>query len=263
MSRLILILFFAGHSLLMAQEQYVYKIRAEVQGEKPRILAGFCVKGIAGMVTSLHGVAASNNISAQSASNKVYKGLRIKQVDVKSDAAILSSPELETHADVGSTVGDATSLSPGEVVFVTGFPQGIDEHTRHIIVGYPPKKNLARLIPPDSSKDFEMRKSPSVDIDVIEFDSTSVPGHSGGPVWNKSGEVVCIANGGIVGADISWAVPLDPFKSVNKWPGVQAETDEMQRLSKLALRCFLWITQSVRFSHVIALRYACSRSNPA
>jgi hypothetical protein len=30
-----------------------------------------------------------------------------------------------------------------------------------------------------------------------------------------------------------------------------------------ALRCFLWITQSVRFSHAIALRYACSRSNPA
>jgi restriction endonuclease NotI len=30
-----------------------------------------------------------------------------------------------------------------------------------------------------------------------------------------------------------------------------------------ALRCFLWVTQSVRLSHVIALRYACSRSNPA
>jgi hypothetical protein len=34
-------------------------------------------------------------------------------------------------------------------------------------------------------------------------------------------------------------------------------------LGSSALRCFLWITQSVRFSHVIALRYACSRSNPA
>ncbi len=31
----------------------------------------------------------------------------------------------------------------------------------------------------------------------------------------------------------------------------------------LALRCFLGVTQSVRFGHVIALRYACSRSNPA
>jgi hypothetical protein len=31
----------------------------------------------------------------------------------------------------------------------------------------------------------------------------------------------------------------------------------------LALRCFLWVTQSVRFSHVLALRYARSRSNPA
>jgi hypothetical protein len=34
-------------------------------------------------------------------------------------------------------------------------------------------------------------------------------------------------------------------------------------LSFLALRCFLWVTKSVRFSHVVALRYACSRSNPA
>jgi hypothetical protein len=30
-----------------------------------------------------------------------------------------------------------------------------------------------------------------------------------------------------------------------------------------ALRCSLWVTQSVRFSYVIALGYACSRSNPA
>ena len=31
----------------------------------------------------------------------------------------------------------------------------------------------------------------------------------------------------------------------------------------MALLCFVWVTKSVRFSHVIALRYACSRSNPA
>jgi hypothetical protein len=233
MSRLMLILFFASQSLLIAQEQYVYRIRAEVPGEEPRILAGFCVKGIAGIVTSLHGVVASNNISAKSASNVVYKDLRIRQVDVKSDAAVLSSPELDKHSDVGFAIGDATSLSPGELVFVAGFPQGIDEHTRHLIVGYPPKKNLTHLIPPASSSDFATRKSPSVDLDVIEFDSTLVPGHSGGPVWNQRGEVVCIANGGIVGADISWAVPLGPLESINKWSGVQAQTDEMQRLSKL------------------------------
>src|SRR4029077_19885056 len=101
MSRLMLILFFASHSLLVAQEQYVYRIRAEGPGGKPRILAGFCVKGIAGIGTILHGVVASNNISAKSESNEVYKDLRIRQVDVKSDAAVLSSPELDKPSDVG------------------------------------------------------------------------------------------------------------------------------------------------------------------
>jgi transposase len=37
----------------------------------------------------------------------------------------------------------------------------------------------------------------------------------------------------------------------------------LDALQQVALRCFLWVIQSVRFGHVLALRYACSRSNPA
>jgi hypothetical protein len=42
---------------------------------------------------------------------------------------------------------------------------------------------------------------------------------------------------------------------------VRAHLDKLNP-KKMALCCFLWITQFVRFSNVIALRYACSRSNP-
>ena len=38
---------------------------------------------------------------------------------------------------------------------------------------------------------------------------------------------------------------------------------DRRQVSFVALRCFLWVTESVRFGHLIALRYACSRSNPA
>ena len=40
------------------------------------------------------------------------------------------------------------------------------------------------------------------------------------------------------------------------WLGRLGKAKETQpKLSKAALRCFLWVTQSLRFGHVIALRY--------
>jgi hypothetical protein len=49
----------------------------------------------------------------------------------------------------------------------------------------------------------------------------------------------------------------------NKITTFQQSGIALSTFNLLALRCFLWVTKSVRFSHVVALRYACSRSNPA
>jgi hypothetical protein len=164
-------------------------------------------------VTALHGVIDGSITAFEVEGERTYHEMQIAEVDIRHDAALLTSTDFEGEPTEGFEKGDSTELVHGAIVVVGGFPEAVPAiDTKDLIVGMPPMEQLESLIPAGKKHAMLARKSPAVDINVIHLSSTTAPGDSGGPIWNAAGQVVCIANGGIPGADISWAIPLDGIK---------------------------------------------------
>ena len=82
-----------GHSQNQkVYDQYVYLVKASDCAHEPkeRALTGFRVHGIPGIITALHGVADSSNITVTSVDGKFRGGsVTISKVDIKNDLALL------------------------------------------------------------------------------------------------------------------------------------------------------------------------------
>jgi NAD(P)-dependent dehydrogenase (short-subunit alcohol dehydrogenase family) len=123
----------------------------------------------------------------------------------------------------------------------------------HVVIGSSSQSKLSKALGQFSEKVTGLVVDVTKEESVIAF-------------FHKLGEVDHVAI--TVGTSYKLALVADselfesqkPF-SVKYWGQFLVAKYAGPRLK--ALRCFLWIAQFVRFSHVIALRYACSRSNPA
>lgn len=224
------------------QEKYVFKIISEEcslcpsnTGNNKKSLTGFTVQGTSGIITALHGVVGQQSITAMnSQNNESFGDLKIIQVDIEHDIALLSSPKLH-----GKTGGFNTPLI-GEQPDCTkiqsiGYPLNVPEQRPIPIVqlnAHLPYRKLWTLLPEGSLRtDIQKRKSPSYEEDVLHIEGQFLPGYSGAPVLNEKSQVVGVANGGLqIGSSISWAIPYD---KINLKPISSKEEGELARLSHL------------------------------
>lgn len=200
-------------SVIMAQDnnlsKYVYLVRIRT-GNKIYIQTGFRKEGTKGIITALHGVAlADSPISAMNSDRDVLINLRIVEVDIKNDLALLSSKELSERESDGIEPPDR-EISIGERLHALGYPLGINFHRQPLEVGYPAKENLINLIPLESRRVFLRRGSPSLEIEVVNIAGSLLAGHSGAPIVNPTNRLVGVGNGGLLkgAANISWAIPI-------------------------------------------------------
>ncbi|MCP3683077.1 MAG: trypsin-like peptidase domain-containing protein, partial [bacterium] len=174
-------------------------------------MTGFWAKDLKGIITALHGVVGCKIITAMlSNSDSTFTNLKIQQVDIKRDTALLYSPEMAYKTLPEGFSSLSTKLSYDNV-YVIGYPLGITESiiSRDLRIRDKAYRQLESLLPPDSKKVLAERQSPSLDVDVISIEGHLLHGHSGAPVLNSKDQIIGIANGGLNdgSAEIVWAIP--------------------------------------------------------
>ena len=95
------------------------------------VLSGFAatVADVRGIVTALHGVVGCQRITAFNLSHS-YANVRLERVNVRLDAAFLTSPELRTSPSAGL---ESTDAFAGTGLRVLGYPQGIEGQLSHVV----------------------------------------------------------------------------------------------------------------------------------
>lgn len=178
------------HSLTVKQVAVRTKpgiVRVAAGGE--RVGTGFVVDPRGLIVTNLHVVAGTEDISVRLASGQELRVVQIAAVDPQRDLVLLrvSSPdELPSLR-----LGDSSKVEPGDPVISIGNPLGVFDYT--ISDGL---ISSVRVL--------------SSELTVLQISAPISQGSSGGPIFNSFGEVIgvstAIVNGG---QNINFALPAN------------------------------------------------------
>jgi serine protease Do len=162
--------------------------------DAPSLGTGFIVTADGYIVTAHHIVedAYNDEVVVRLSDGREFVG-RVLGMDRATDIGLI---KITAHGLPKVRIGDPALLQPGEWVITIGSPFGFERSVAAGIVS-----TTSRAIPSETH------------IRFIQTDVAMNPGHSGGPLFNLSGEVVGVnsmifsATGGSIG--LSFAVPID------------------------------------------------------
>ncbi|MHC4560846.1 MAG: S1 family peptidase, partial [Planctomycetota bacterium] len=219
---------------------YVYRLKVAQCSQAPqaRVQTGFRVEGIDGIITALHGVVGCESITAHSddgnRDNNLFRNLVIREVDIERDVALLWSDDME-NALPGGLEEASPAAEPSSPLRVMGYPLGLSTQRPLLSIEILSLEKLVNRIPDyDPSKKILLkRQSPSLEIMVLDLQTSLVPGHSGAPLLTADGRVFGVANGGLKeGAiEISWAIPWHEIE----WRPVESELTRLTELNNFSL----------------------------
>ncbi len=192
---------------------YIFRITAQdcLFIPKSRVQTGFQVKGAAGIVTALHGVADCDTLQALNDNGEiVWEGLTIAGVDVARDVAVIAPTNgALLSGDEGLDIADNIEEDYASLL-VIGYPGGRTRQAPSSRIQFIQKEPLSRFLssdPPPTA--FITRSSPQKDIDVLTLEADMVPGHSGAPLLTDDRTLLGIIDGGLRQGAIgqAWAIP--------------------------------------------------------
>ena len=229
---ILLLILFELRTACFSQQNCIYRVIASKCLQQPaeRTQTGFIMNGTRGIFTALHGVVDAKEIRAVSrAANEAFNSLKISEVDIEHDVALLDSSELDGKNLPGlDRVEFSEIVDPGPLK-VLGYPLGIELiPTLGLLLRSPNLVELRTLLEIAAEKPVKDRGSPFYKAKMLSIQGKFLPGHSGAPVLDLNNRVIAIANGGLRGglADISWAVPMNSLE-------MDPKADEEDLLYKL------------------------------
>jgi S1-C subfamily serine protease len=158
----------------------VVTVRADLADGKSSLGSGVIFDADADILTALHVVADATKITVTFADGSTYEA-RIFARQPDNDIAgirALGHPDQMAVA----TLGNANALNVGDDAIVIGNPFGLSRSLSTGVIS-----GLHRSIqPPGASKPM---------TELIQFDASVNPGNSGGPLFNRDGDVVGIVSG--------------------------------------------------------------------
>jgi len=168
--------------------------------EQDSLGSGVIVDASGDILTSLHVVADATSINLAFADGTKAKGtVSVKQPE--NDIAVVQADKLPALI-VPAVLGNPRSMRVGDEAYVVGNPFGLySSMTAGVISGFG-----RSFTPPNSSQTLQ---------NLIQIDAAVNPGNSGGPVLNRYGQVIGIAEGIVnpTGQDvfigIGFAVPIN------------------------------------------------------
>jgi hypothetical protein len=219
MTRKMLLLFLLVSCYLIGNGQFnpdvarksLVKIMVTSNG-KANSCSGFLWKQGNWIVTSLHAMRPGGNVLVQYPDNN-WKNASIKKINIKADLVLL---ELTAGETVPNDIQPLQGFSPKQLVFdepiyAVGYNSGSEgSPTRSMKKGdLKPKETLEFLVPPADLAKVKQGGVPHYQLDIIYIDGSLLPGYSGSPVYDKSGALVGIGDGGLEGgaSNVSWVIP--------------------------------------------------------
>lgn len=160
--------------------QTVVTVRAELADGKTALGSGVIFDDDADILTALHVVNDASRITVTFADGSTYEAKIFARQPDNDIAGIraLGHPDQMTVA----TLGNPNALNVGDDAIVIGNPFGLSRSLSTGVIS-----GLHRTIQPPGS-DTPM-------TDLIQFDASVNPGNSGGPLFNRDGDVVGIVSG--------------------------------------------------------------------
>jgi len=155
------------------------------------VASGFIIRADGYVLTNEHAIAGSDDVSVKLGDGRRFKA-RVVGVDKRTDVALL---KIEAAALPVAAVSSRTVLCPGEAVAALGSPLGFEQSVTAGVVSASPRFLNGGGIP------------------LIQTDVALNPGSSGGPMFDRAGEVIGMNsmiytnNGAYEG--ISLSLPID------------------------------------------------------
>ena len=166
--------------LYAALAQTVVTVIAELPDGKTSLGSGVIIDADADILTALHVVTDATKISVTFADGSTYEARIFARQEDNDIAAIraLGHPDQMAVA----TMGNANALNVGDDAIVIGNPFGLSRSLSTGVIS-----GLHRSVqPPGADKPM---------TELIQFDASVNPGNSGGPLFNRNGDVVGIVSG--------------------------------------------------------------------
>lgn len=180
---------------------------AAVVEEDGRTIGSGTVISDSGIVlTCYHVIADAGKLSVKLSNGGSFKVKGLSGSSRRLDVAALKVAGKELPC---LTLGDSSSLKPGDRVVAVGNPQGLENTVSEGIV------SAIRTVGdfPDEMKRELMENGRDESDILIQFTAPISPGSSGGPLLDRSGQVVGIVAMGVRNADnIYFAVPINEAK---------------------------------------------------
>lgn len=158
----------------------VVVVRSELADGKSALGSGVIVDEDADILTALHVVTDATRITVTFSDGSTYEAKIFARQPDNDIAAIraLGHPNQLAVA----TLGNPNALNVGDEAVVIGNPFGLDHSLSTGVIS-----GLHRSVqPPGANKPM---------TDLIQFDASVNPGNSGGPLFNRDGDVVGIVSG--------------------------------------------------------------------
>ncbi|MEA2660774.1 MAG: hypothetical protein QOH08_346 [Chloroflexota bacterium] len=160
--------------------QTVVTVRAELPDGKTSLGSGVIIDDAADILTALHVVADATKITVTFADGSTYEA----QIFARQPDNDIAGIRAMGHPDqmAIATMGNANALNVGDDAIVIGNPFGLSRSLSTGVIS-----GLHRSIqPPGADKPM---------TELIQFDASVNPGNSGGPLFNRDGDVVGIVSG--------------------------------------------------------------------
>jgi S1-C subfamily serine protease len=158
----------------------VVTVRAELADGKTSLGSGVIFDADADILTALHVVSDASKITVTFADGSTYEAKIFARQPDNDIAGVraLGHPDPMAIA----TLGNANALNVGDDAIVIGNPFGLSRSLSTGVIS-----GLHRSIqPPGADKPM---------TELIQFDAAVNPGNSGGPLFNREGDVVGIVSG--------------------------------------------------------------------
>jgi len=158
----------------------VVVVRSQLADGKTALGSGVIFDADADILTALHVVTDATRITVTFSDGSTYEAkIFARQPD--NDIAGLRALGHPDHLAV-ATLGNPNALNVGDDAIVIGNPFGLDHSLSTGVIS-----GLHRSVqPPGADKPM---------TDLIQFDASVNPGNSGGPLFNREGDVVGIVSG--------------------------------------------------------------------
>ena len=176
-------------------------------GATERTATGFVWRDKDSIVTALHVVAGCSNIGVvYSVPSTLARSASVVKILRGADLALLSVSGAPTVAPLNLRAEPPSMDAKLEAL---GFPLHIPRMNSTTLSLRFGGSKLQDIVPPAVRESLEQNGSPDVQLEITNIEGHLLPGLSGAPILNSTGDVVAVGDGGLENGTvgISWGIP--------------------------------------------------------